>query len=125
LFNTMITKKMGRPRLSDVSPKDVLIGARFGKEEAEVIKKAVENSTQGKSQWVRETLLEAAAGLSGSIKLAFLCPKCGKKFQKLPGWLEASGAVVCPKCGSSFVDKEVLRAAKAFLEQCKKYGIGL
>jgi hypothetical protein len=52
--------KMGRPRLSEKSPKDVLIGARFGKEEAELIEGAVKRTTRNKSAWVRSALLSAA-----------------------------------------------------------------
>ena len=51
---------MGRPRLSEKSAKDVLIGARFGKEEAKKVEKAVERAKVGKSEWVRATLLLAA-----------------------------------------------------------------
>jgi hypothetical protein len=59
LFNTSIKKKMGRPLLSKTA-KDVLIGARFGCEEAEIVQDAVKRSQIGKSEWVRKTLIEAA-----------------------------------------------------------------
>jgi hypothetical protein len=52
-------KKMGRPMLSK-SAKDVLIGARFGSEEAKQVHDAVKRARTGKSEWVRETLLKAA-----------------------------------------------------------------
>ena len=53
-------KKMGRPRLSEVSAKDVLIGARFGREEAKQVDKAVKRAGKVKSEWVRSVLLTAA-----------------------------------------------------------------
>ena len=50
---------MGRPRLSKTA-KDVLIGARFGVEEAKKVDAAVKREGVGKSEWVRKTLLSAA-----------------------------------------------------------------
>lgn len=52
---------MGRPLLSE-SAKDVLIGARFGRDEAKTVQDAVKRSKTGKSEWVRKTLLAAASG---------------------------------------------------------------
>ena len=52
-------KKMGRPMLSKTA-KDVLIGARFGCEEAKIVQDAVKRAKIGKSEWVRSTLLSAA-----------------------------------------------------------------
>lgn len=52
-------KKMGRPMLSKTA-KDVLIGARFGYEEAEIVQDAVKRAKIGKSEWVRKTLIKAA-----------------------------------------------------------------
>lgn len=49
-------KKMGRPRLSRESAKDVLVGARFGEEEVEELATAFRNSGQIKSEWLRERL---------------------------------------------------------------------
>ena len=40
--------------------KDVLIGARFGSEEAKQVHAAVKRENIGKSEWVRKTLLSAA-----------------------------------------------------------------
>jgi hypothetical protein len=60
LFNKSMKNKMGRPRLSEKSAKDVLIGARFGREEAKQVHDAVKRAKAGKSEWVRETLLKAA-----------------------------------------------------------------
>jgi hypothetical protein len=54
-------KKMGRPRLSE-SAKDVLIGARFGRDEAKLVQDAVKRAKIGKSEWVRKTLLSSAGG---------------------------------------------------------------
>jgi hypothetical protein len=59
LLNKSMKKKMGRPMLSD-SAKDVLIGARFGGEEAKQVHAAVKRAKLGKSEWVRKTLLSAA-----------------------------------------------------------------
>lgn len=50
---------MGRPMLSETA-KDVLIGARFGAEEAKTVQAAVKRAKIGKSEWVRNTLLSAA-----------------------------------------------------------------
>lgn len=52
-------KKMGRPRLAKAA-KDVLIGARFGRDEAAIINGAVKRDGMGKSEWVRNRLLSAA-----------------------------------------------------------------
>ena len=52
---------MGRPRLAKTA-KDVLIGARFGIEEAKKVHAAVKRANIGKSEWVRKTLLSAAGG---------------------------------------------------------------
>ena len=52
---------MGRPRLAKTA-KDVLIGARFGIEEARQVYAAVKRENIGKSEWVRKTLLSAAGG---------------------------------------------------------------
>jgi hypothetical protein len=61
LLNKSMKKKMGRPRLSK-SAKDVLIGARFGSDEAKQIHDAVRRENTGKSDWIRKTLLSAAGG---------------------------------------------------------------
>lgn len=50
---------MGRPMLAKTA-KDVLIGARFGVEEAKKVHAAVKRANIGKSEWVRKTLLAAA-----------------------------------------------------------------
>ena len=52
---------MGRPLLAK-SAKDVLIGARFGSEEAKQVHAAVKRANIGKSEWVRKTLLSASSG---------------------------------------------------------------
>jgi hypothetical protein len=56
----MKTRKMGRPRLCEASAKDVLIGARFGREEARLVVQAAKRAGKIKSEWVRTTLLLAA-----------------------------------------------------------------
>ena len=56
LFNKSMKKKMGRPMLSK-SAKDVLIGARFGSEEAKKVEESVKKSGKSKSAWIREKLL--------------------------------------------------------------------
>lgn len=50
---------MGRPLLSE-SAKDVLIGARFGRDEAKMVQNAAKRAKIGKSEWVRTVLLSAA-----------------------------------------------------------------
>jgi hypothetical protein len=52
-------KKMGRPRLAEAA-KDILIGARFGRDEAEQVYRAVKKAKKNKSEWVRAILLSAA-----------------------------------------------------------------
>jgi hypothetical protein len=59
LLNKSMKKKMGRPLLSKTA-KDVLIGARFGHEEAVIVQDAVKRAKIGKSEWVRKTLITAA-----------------------------------------------------------------
>ena len=59
MLNKSMKKKMGRPRLAKTA-KDVLIGARFGIEEAKRVHDAVKRSNIGKSEWVRKTLLDAS-----------------------------------------------------------------
>ncbi|HZM02704.1 MAG TPA: hypothetical protein VFC44_06745 [Candidatus Saccharimonadales bacterium] len=55
-----MNKKMGRPRISESSPKNVLVGARFGKDEVAQIEEAAQLAGQHKSQWIRSTLLSSA-----------------------------------------------------------------
>ena len=47
------------------SAKDVLIGARFGQDEAAIIERAVKRDAMGKSEWVRFRLLAAAQSGNG------------------------------------------------------------
>lgn len=61
---------MGRPRLSE-TPKDVLIGARFGQEEAARVQEAARRSGQNKSQWLRDTALEETRQPSPWVKSNF------------------------------------------------------
>jgi len=49
-------KKMGRPMLAKTA-KDVLIGARFGSEEAKKVEESVKKSGKSKSAWIRDKLL--------------------------------------------------------------------
>jgi hypothetical protein len=50
---------MGRPRINK-SAKTVLIGARFGPEEAKQVNEAVRRSGAGKSDWLRGVVLGAS-----------------------------------------------------------------
>ena len=59
MLNKSMKKKMGRPLLEKTA-KDVLIGARFGSEEAKQVHDAVKRSNEVKSAWVRNALLTAA-----------------------------------------------------------------
>jgi hypothetical protein len=56
--------KIGRPRLLDESPKDVLVGARIGKEEERQIEREAQAAGQTKSEWVRQRLLGRLAQVS-------------------------------------------------------------
>ena len=56
----MKAKKLGRPKLAKGEAKGVLIGARFSPDEAKTVHGAVKRSKQGKSEWIRNTLLGAA-----------------------------------------------------------------
>jgi hypothetical protein len=58
LLNKSMKKKMGRPMMAKTA-KDVLIGARFGSDEAKQVQDAVKRANMGKSEWVRNTLLSA------------------------------------------------------------------
>jgi len=51
--------KMGRPKLPKNKTKGVLIGARFSPEEAKQVNDFAHRSTEGKSEWIRNTLLSA------------------------------------------------------------------
>ena len=55
-----MSKKAGRPRLKKAEFKGVLIGARFSPDEAKLVNEAAKRSKQGKSQWLRNVLLNAA-----------------------------------------------------------------
>ena len=55
-----MSKKMGRPKVAKAEYKGVLIGARFAPDEAKQVQAAVKRSKQGKSEWIRKTLLSAA-----------------------------------------------------------------
>lgn len=59
LFNKSMKNKMGRPQLVAGENKSVLIGARFSPHEAKQVKSAAKRAKQGKSEWVRTTLLAA------------------------------------------------------------------
>ena len=52
--------KMGRPKLPKGEVKGVLLGAKFAPEEAKLVETAVKRAGQGKSEWIRKTLLSAA-----------------------------------------------------------------
>jgi hypothetical protein len=52
-------KKLGRPALPKNAVKGVLIGARFSPAESRRVHEAVNRAKQGKSAWIRETLLTA------------------------------------------------------------------
>jgi uncharacterized protein (DUF1778 family) len=59
MLNKSEKKKMGRPRMAQTA-KDVLIGARFGRDEADLIEAAAKRSARNKSEWVRNALLNEA-----------------------------------------------------------------
>lgn len=56
----MKPKKLGRPKLAKGEAKGVLIGARFSPDEAKQVHAAVKRSGQVKSEWIRNTLLDAS-----------------------------------------------------------------
>ena len=55
---------MGRPSLPKREAKAVLIGARFSPDESKCVNAAANSYERGKSAWIRETLLSAAASLT-------------------------------------------------------------
>jgi hypothetical protein len=55
-----MSTKMGRPKLPKNRARGVLVGARFSSPEAKTISRAAIKSDQGKSEWIRRTLLWAA-----------------------------------------------------------------
>jgi len=57
-------KRPGRPKLKKADFKGVLIGARFAPDEAKEVETAAKRAKQGKSQWVRNSLLAAARAVS-------------------------------------------------------------
>jgi hypothetical protein len=56
----MKAKRLGRPKLAKGEARGVLIGARFALDEAKQVEAAVKRSGQVKSDWIRNTLLNAA-----------------------------------------------------------------
>lgn len=70
MLNKITKKKMGRPMLS-TTPKDVLIGARFGQDEARKVQETADKSDFNKSQWLRDTALEEARRPSPWVKSNF------------------------------------------------------
>ena len=56
----MKNKKIGRPKVKKAEFKGILIGARFAPDESQTVHDAVNRSGQGKSVWIRKTLLSAA-----------------------------------------------------------------
>jgi hypothetical protein len=56
----MKTKKLGRPKLAKGEAKGVLIGVRFAPNEADQVHDAIKRSGQVKSDWIRNTLLQAS-----------------------------------------------------------------
>lgn len=59
MLNKSEKKKMGRPRMAQAA-KNVLIGARFGRDEADLIEAAAKRAASNKSEWVRSALLNQA-----------------------------------------------------------------
>jgi len=55
-------RKIGRPKLPKSQAKGVLFAARVASEEAKTISKAITDSGQRKSDWIRSSLLSAATG---------------------------------------------------------------
>jgi hypothetical protein len=56
----MVKKKMGRPKLKAGKAKAVIVTVRMAKTERALIGKGAKAIGLGVSEWIRETLLEAA-----------------------------------------------------------------
>jgi len=67
---------MGRPRL-DASAKDVLIGARFGPEEAKQVERTAKTEKQTKSELVRQRLLHGN-------RIPVKCPHAQESYDQKP-----------------------------------------
>jgi hypothetical protein len=61
-------KKLGRPKLPKNRAKAVLFAARFTQQDAKPISLAIQRSGKSKSQWVRQSLIEAASELPPPIQ---------------------------------------------------------
>ena len=53
-------KKIGRPKRAKNKAKGIIFAARFDKEEARILRKAIKKSKRVKSVWIREKLMAAA-----------------------------------------------------------------
>jgi hypothetical protein len=56
----MVKKKMGRPKLKPGKAKAVVVTVRMAKTERALIARAAKTTRAGVSEWIRETLLQAA-----------------------------------------------------------------
>lgn len=54
-------RKMGRPKVPKAQAKAMLFAARFAPDEAKTISKAISDSGQSKTEWIRASLLSAAS----------------------------------------------------------------
>jgi hypothetical protein len=55
-----MSKKMGRPKVPKAKLRDILVQARFSREEYQRIRAPIENASESKSEWIRKALLSVA-----------------------------------------------------------------
>jgi hypothetical protein len=115
-----MSKKLGRPKTPKSEAKTVLLGALVNPQEAKTINRAIIESGQSKSEWIRSAWLNSTA--SGRIILRLRCPDCGNEVRKLPRQLKTGGTTICPKCGGTFIDKAVLKEAESLAKLLASFG---
>ncbi len=77
-----MTKKVGRPAVPKSEAKTMLRGALFAKDEARNVDRAITESGQDKSKWIREKLIEAA--IPSHKRFPVKCPDAKSKYDANP-----------------------------------------
>ena len=58
--------KLGRPKVAKAKLRAILIQARVSSEENRIINAAMERSKDGRSEWIRKTLIAAAQDMQAA-----------------------------------------------------------